>query len=237
MSIQTEIKNELHRLGAEFVYFVDITQLSKIQNKGYPNAVLFGITLSPEYLQKITCNPDYVLKMIQNNQICDDEFDQKEKKTDSMADSIASWLTQKGYSACSQSEKGLGSTGGYDEEAKRTALPHKTIAGLAGLGFIGKHDLLVTAQYGSALSMCTVLTNAPLKTDNQTPVQPQCGNCRICVDICSVRALKGNTWHINAARDELVDVDKCNTCLKCLVFCPWTRNYMNKNLKKHRTVD
>ena len=33
-------------------------------------------------------------------------------------------------------------------------------------------------------------------------------------------------------RDDLIDVFKCNSCLKCLVFCPWTQKYSKKYIKK-----
>lgn len=234
-SLNNKIKTELLNQGTEFVYFVDISSLSEEQNRGYPNAVLFGMTLSPDYLQKISRDSEYVKKMIQNNQQHRDEFNQTEKKTDSMADNLASYLKERGYDAFSQSEKNLNSAGLYNQEMKRTILPHKTVAGLAGLGFIGKHDLLVTPQYGSAVSMCTVLTDAPLKTEIHAPAEPQCRDCRICVDICSDRALMGNTWHVNTARENLVDVYQCTTCLKCLVFCPWTQKYMKNQLRQQKT--
>ena len=132
----------------------------------------------------------------------------------------------------SQSEDNIYSTGFYNEKTKSTPLPHKTIAGLAGLGWIGKHNLLVTPEFGSAICMCTVLTDAPIEPVLHTPVNSQCGNCSICKDICSFKAIEGNTWNIRTSRDELVDVYKCNTCLRCLVFCPWTQIYMKKNIMK-----
>ena len=229
-SFEQELKTELFSQGAEFIYFIDISQLSEAQNKGYANAILFGIPLSPGFLQKITDMPDYVQKMIEADQIEEDEFHQKELRTDAIADSIADYIHSKGYAAYSQSEKNIGATGFYDELSKRTPLPHKTIAGLAGLGWIGKHNLLVTNEFGSAVSLCTVLTDAPLKTILYDPLESQCGDCDICKKICSINAIKGNHWSISSARDDLVDVNKCTTCLKCLVFCPWTQKYMKESV-------
>lgn len=230
--IEIEIKSELKAQGSDFVNFVDISLLSNKQNKGYPNAILIGIILSQDYIKKVTNTPDYVQNMIQNNQINDDEFHQKETNADRLADYIVDYLTSKGYSAYSQSENNIYSTGYYNEKTKCTPLPHKTIAALAGLGWIGKHNLLVTPEYGSAICMCTVLTDAPVKTVSHSIAKPLCGDCSICKDICSVKAIKGNTWSISTGRDELVDVHKCNTCLKCLVFCPWTQAYLKKDIVK-----
>ena len=231
ISLENELKTVLFDQGAEVVYFIDISQLSEEQNKRYANAVLLGIPLSPRYIQKVTNMPEYVEKMIEDNQIDTDEFHRKEYFTDAMADNIADYINKKGYSAYSQSEKNIHLTGFFDDESKSTPLPHKTIAGLAGLGWIGKHNLLVTYEFGSAISMCTVLTDAPLQTVLYTPLKSQCGDCNICKKICSVDAIKGNNWCISTTRDNLIDVNKCNTCLKCLVFCPWTQKYMKEKLK------
>ena len=220
MSLACELKKELRCQGADFTHFVDISKLSNEQNKKFPIAILFGCALSPEYIQKVTNTPDYVKKMVENNQMDEDEFHVKELFTDQLADDIAGFLSSKGYSAYSQSENNIYLTGFYDENRKSTPLPHKIIAGLAGLGWIGRHNLLVTPEYGSAISMCTVLTDAPLNTVLNIPVSPQCGDCNICKDVCPVKAIKGSSWDIGTSRDELVDVDKCNTCLKCLVFLP-----------------
>jgi epoxyqueuosine reductase len=231
MSLEWELKTELINQGADFVYFVDISQLSDKQNKRFPNAILIGIALSADYLQKITSTPEYIQNMIRLNHINEDEFHVKETYTDKLADNIADYLSLKGLSAYSQSEDNIYSTGYYDENNKSTPLPHKTIAGLAGLGWIGKHNLLVTSEYGSAISICTVLTDAQLKTVLHTPSKSQCGDCSICKNICSVKAIKGNTWNIGTLRDELVDVYRCNSCLKCLALCPWTQKYMKENCK------
>ena len=43
-----------------------------------------------------------------------------------------------------------------------TPLPHKTVATRTGLGWIGKNCLLVTKEYGSAVRLSSLLTDAPL---------------------------------------------------------------------------
>jgi epoxyqueuosine reductase len=230
MSLDSELVAELKSLGIEFYHFVDISQLPNEQNKHYPNAILFGITLSPGYLQKIISNPDYVQDIILNNQTHEDEFDIKEALVNNLADHIADWLKTKGYSAYSQSENNIAITGFYDQKNQCTPLPHKTIARLAGMGWIGKHNLLITPEYGSAISICSVLTDAPLKTVLHTPANSSCRNCSICKEACDTEAIKGNTWDPNTSRDCLVDISKCTTCMKCLVFCPWTIAYMKRNV-------
>lgn len=230
MSLQEELENELNNQGADIVRFVDISKLSKEQNKGYFNAILFGITLTPEFIQNITNRPYYLQEMSLNNPNWEHEFHIKEAKTEKLADFIANILTSKGHSTYSQSINNIYSSGFFDVKNKITPLPHKTIATLAGLGWIGKHNLLVNQDFGSAISMCTVLTNAPLKTVLHSPQISQCGNCNVCKNICPEKAIKGKNWKIEIPRDERLDVHACTPCLKCLVLCPWTQKYMRRNV-------
>ena len=85
--------------------------------------------------------------------------------------------------------------------------------------------MLVTEGYGSALSMCTVLTNAPLPTENTPIIMPKCGECTVCKDICPAGVIHGSKWEIGMNRDLIVDVYHCETCLKCLANCTWTQKY------------
>jgi len=232
MSLEHKFTSELKKQGADFVYFVDISNLQIKQNKRFHAAVLFGIALCPEYLQKVSRTPKYVQKMKQINEIEKDEFHLTELKTDKIADTFAKYLTETGFSAYSQSEENIYNTGHYNKTTKSTPLPHKTIALMAGIGWIGKHNLLITPEFGSAISMCTVLTNAPLKTILKSPTQAQCGSCTICKEICPVKAIKGKSWEFVQSRDEIVNVYKCSTCLECMVLCPFTQAYINKHLAK-----
>ncbi len=72
---------------------------------------------------------------------------------------------------------------------KQTAhLSHKHIAHLAGLGWIGRNNLLVNDKFGSHFRLVSVLTDMPLKLDK--PSKEDCGNCRACMVVCPVKAIK-----------------------------------------------
>jgi len=228
--LNSELESEWKARGADFVCFVDVSRVNETGHHQLPHAVLIGMILSQDYLRKVSGTSGYVLNMIHKGQMHEDEFHLKEAATDRLADEMAGYLTSKGYAAYSQSEKNLCATGCYDEKTRHTPLPHKTVALLAGLGWIGKHDLLVTQEWGSAVSMCTVLTDAPLNTVARHPVPSQCGDCRICRDICRAGAIRGNDWQPGISRDDLVDVWRCTTCLECLVHCPLTQTYMKKRI-------
>lgn len=221
--IQRELIAEIEKQGADFIYFVDISHLEEKQNKGFPTAILFGITLSKDYLGKVAENPDFVDLMKINGTIGNDEFHLTELKTDRIADYIEKYIDFKGFKAYSQSEDNIQKTGYYDNENRKTPLPHKTIAVYAGLGWIGKNNLLVTKEYGSAISMCSVLTNAPVESIRREPIDSNCGDCNICEEVCKPNAIKGEIWERGVEREKIVDVFSCTTCLQCMVQCPWTR--------------
>jgi len=232
MSLETEIKTELTNRGAAFVHFVDISHLHKQQNKGLSLAILFGVPLTPRFIHEVVSKEDYVDELIRNNRKNEDEFSQKEAETDGIADAMADYLQTKGYSAYSQSERNLIANNCYDAVTHTTPLPHKTIAVLAGIGWIGKNNLLITNELGCAISMCAVLTNAPILASTNPEVQLKCGTCTICHDVCPTGAIKGKNWDRNSPRDERIDVYTCSTCLKCLVHCPWTQSYSQKRLAR-----
>lgn len=228
MTLNSEIKEILKNEYIDFVRFVDVSEFSAEQNRGLQTAILFGLPLSPEFIAEVASNENYVCELVEANQQNDDEFSQKELDVGRIADELTKFLQNKGYSAWSQSDKNQEENGHYDSKNHTTPLPHKTIAVKSGLGWIGKHDLLITREWGSAISMCAVLTNAPLQFENIAEMQSRCGNCTICKEVCETGAISGKSWEKGIERDELVDVQKCTTCLKCLVHCPWTMGYARK---------
>lgn len=227
-----EIENELIYQGAELIRFVDISHLSETQNRQFPNAVVFALPLTAGYIKEVCDTPNYVQARIDDNyNFDDDEYLITENKTHELADHIATYITEKGYKAFSQSDQNLIVEGKFDESHKQSLLPNKTIALLGGLGWIGKNNLLITSEYGAAQCLGTVLTDAPLETVLCEPLYPKCGKCIACVNICERKVLKGKTWNSYTPRDEIVDVYGCSTCLKCLVHCPYTQRYCKRQTK------
>ena len=213
-----ELISELNTRGSNIVKIVDISMLSENENRGYSVAILIGIVLSPSY----------IFRLSKENIIDHSEFGEKEHLTHELAERTADFIIEKGYKAFALSDRNL-THGFFDKTAKTSSLPHKKIAILSGLGWIGKNNLLVTEEYGSALCMCTVLTNAPLPTENRSIIMPKCGECTVCKDICPAGVIHGTTWEIGMNRDLIVDVYHCDGCLKCLANCTWTQKYRKNN--------
>jgi epoxyqueuosine reductase QueG len=112
--------------------------------------------------------------------------------------------------------------------------PHKTAATRAGLGWIGRHCQLITRPFGSWIRLGTVFT------DMEIPLGPPaernfCGRCRLCVEACPTRALKGKAWYPGIPREDLLDVRACDkwkkehyfqyhqghNCGICSAVCPY----------------
>jgi ferredoxin len=116
----------------------------------------------------------------------------------------------------------------------------KEAARRAGIGWIGKSNLLVTPEFGPQINIGTILADAPLTAG--TPItESRCGNCHNCVDSCPAKAIHGVLWEPSIPRNQQIDYAKCSqwrletyehlgrkiTCGKCLFVCPygWKRNF------------
>ncbi len=75
-----------------------------------------------------------------------------------------------------------------DWQNQKAHLSHKKIGYLAGLGWIGRNNLLVNKELGSQFRLASILTDMPLKAGR--PLKKDCGECRVCVKICPSRAIK-----------------------------------------------
>ena len=225
-SFNNIIIGELNQHKIEFIRFIDISMLNPSQNRGFPSAVLFGVKCSPEYLRKVSSNPNYVPEMVERNYFDDDEHYCHEMEMYRVSDRLAELIEKNGHKAYSLSDDNQIATNNFD--GNKSNLPLKTLAVRAGLGWIGKNNLLVNKEYGCCQVWGGVLTDIPLSTVLQTPLTVQCGRCRICSDVCQPDALKGKIWQSDLSREDMIDVEKCTTCLKCMVHCPWTQKYMSQ---------
>ena len=109
-----------------------------------------------------------------------------------------------------------------DWQNQKAHLSHKKIGYLAGLGWIGRNNLLVNQTFGSQFRLVSILTDMPLRIDK--PVRKDCGDCRFCVKICPSGAIKDKPSefdHIKCfeklkefQKQRLVDQYICGICVK-----------------------
>ncbi|MBI5724894.1 MAG: tRNA epoxyqueuosine(34) reductase QueG [Planctomycetes bacterium] len=74
----------------------------------------------------------------------------------------------------------------------------RSLAALAGLGWIGRNGCLVCPGLGSYVLLCEIICNLPLKPDG--PLASGCGDCGRCVRACPTAAI---------AADATVDARRC----------------------------
>jgi epoxyqueuosine reductase QueG len=111
-----------------------------------------------------------------------------------------------------------------DWEAQTAHLSHKMLALRSGVGWIGRNNLLVHPEYGSTIRVATILTDMPLKTDS--PLEKDCGECKKCIDICPVNAIKEShkDWNKTACLEKLKYFAKAHNvgqyiCGLCVKVC------------------
>ena len=223
--LSDEFRAFLHDAGAKLAGFAD---MSGVPGCAYPRAVSVALPVPRHILREIADGPTrsyYYMYHELNNGL------------NRIITSGAEYLRAHGYAAEPMTTDVVKQTPDH-----RTALPHKTAAVRAGLGWIGRNCLLVTPEYGPAVRISTLLTDAPLDCARPA-LEPRCGECRACVSACPAQALSGQAWTPATDRDEIVNAGKCmnkqlelmqsrtgldfDLCGKCFVVCPYTKKYLN----------
>lgn len=102
---------------------------------------------------------------------------------DQVALKLGNIIQKKGYAALA-----IPATQIIDWEKNTAHLSHRRLGVLAGLGWIGRNNLLVNKELGSQFRLVSILTDMPLKIDQ--PVKNTCNKCMLCVSICPSGAIK-----------------------------------------------
>lgn len=105
----------------------------------------------------------------------------------------------------------------------------------AGLGWIGKNDVVITKKYGPRVRLSVILINEQFVYGSKI-VKSNCPeSCKKCVDVCPHKALHDVQWNINSLRSDIIDYRLCNekrslyikthgrknACGLCMAACPF----------------
>jgi epoxyqueuosine reductase len=74
-----------------------------------------------------------------------------------------------------------------DWESQKGHVSHKKVGVLAGLGWIGRNNLLVNPALGARFRLVTILTDMPLEPG--APIDFGCDLCRACLAPCPAQAI------------------------------------------------
>ncbi len=238
-NLSKNIENLAHESGSDMVGFADLRSLPAEHQTGYSYGITMAVALDKGVVSRIRGGPtkEYY-----------DEYKRVNALLNFLGKKVSEYLRDNGYQAvCIPATSTTIDSGGIATDISMKTLSaqisHKMIATRAGLGWVGKSDLLVTRNFGSAVRIITVLTDAVLPAGE--PVNDSgCGDCHACADACPAQAITGETWYPGISRESLVDVQKCmdtarvltsatfgeavSICGVCIAVCPWTRKILKQ---------
>ena len=129
---------------------------------------------------------------------------------------------------------------GYRVFTDSAPVAEVALAAQAGLGWRGKHTLLLNRQQGSLFFLGELFTELPLPPDE--PEEGHCGRCTRCIDICPTKAIVA-PYKLDARRCisyltiELKSAiplefrpligNRVYGCDDCQLVCPWNRFAVN----------
>ncbi len=110
------------------------------------------------------------------------------------------------------------------------------LAEKSGLGWRGKHTLLINKEQGSWFFLGEIYTNLPLTID--TPANNHCGTCNSCIEVCPTQAIVA-PYEVDARRcisyltielktsipNDLRPLigNRVYGCDDCQLYCPWNK--------------
>jgi len=132
-------------------------------------------------------------------------------------------------------EKQIGSFG-YRVFTDSAPLMEVELARKAGLGWRGKHTLLLNRELGSTFFLGEILVDVPLPIDQEE--ESHCGTCQSCIDICPTQAITA-PYQLDARRcisyltienPDAIPVEfrramgnRVYGCDDCQLICPWNK--------------
>jgi len=175
-----ELKKIARDLGAALFGVADVREVKKKFHfsgeilKDLDYAVSIGLRLSDPILEEIKDAPT---KLYYHH------YRQANMALDQIAFRLSNFIQSKGFRALPVPASQI-----IDWEKQRGHLSHKKIGFLAGLGFVGRNNLLVNPQIGARFRLVTILTNMPSRPDS--PIEIDCADCRACIEVCPAGAIK-----------------------------------------------
>ncbi|WP_302632192.1 tRNA epoxyqueuosine(34) reductase QueG [uncultured Clostridium sp.] len=133
-------------------------------------------------------------------------------------------------------------------------LPERYIAYLAGVGFIGRNNMIITEKYGSYVFLGEIITNAKIECNEVRSFQDirqfdECSKCDICIKECPTKSINKNRINPNIClsyitqkkdiNDKEIKLLKGNVfgCDFCQLKCPYNEGVKINVLEEFNTLE
>lgn len=208
---------ELHAAGADMVGFGDVSEGLAAELRHLPRAISIGVAYHnlEDNVEASRCLSERLEKAAKTLSYCQYV--------------VTTWLRSQGWRFLAIPPDTHYTAKKFISAVFRL-FSHKTAATCAGLGWIGKNGLLITPNFGPAVALATVLTNAPIPVCENPYKVSRCGHCRACVEACPAGAIKDQSWQRTSRVQLMIDASACKAflslnrgrCDYCIAVCPWT---------------
>jgi epoxyqueuosine reductase len=175
------IRKALSDMGADVIGFADTARYDReIVGLGegilakYPIAISFGLLVPRGVLETLVDGPTLFYLH---------HYRQVNYRLDMIAYLLAKEIEARGHGACP-----LAASQMVDWQRQMGHISHKHVGVAAGLGWIGRNNLLVHPEFGGRVRYNTVLTDMALIPD--APLRHGCGDCVACISACPASAIR-----------------------------------------------
>jgi epoxyqueuosine reductase len=173
-----------------------------------PFAISIGIRLQRSVLNTIVNRP---------NQIYKTHYRQVNSLLDNITQLTAGLIQRRGFNAIPIAASFI-----VDWQKQNAHISHRHVAREAGVGFMGKNNLLIHPEYGAGVRLTSILTDLPLRTDS--PIPEDCGECQACVVACPADAISDNGFDFDKCYEQVRKFAKENNynlylCGLCVKAC------------------
>jgi len=187
--------------------------------EAFPLAIVVAVHVSTAVLNTLEDGP---------NLLYYHHYRQLNSQLDRAAWRIAQEIERKGYSALPIPASQI-----IDWQQMVGHLSHKELGRLAGLGWRGRSNLLVTPRWGAQVRLASILTDFPLQPAH--PLQRDCGSCQRCLAVCPAEAIKreATAFDYLACYQQLKEFSRTrhigqHICGLCVKACPGPGDDENK---------
>ncbi len=175
------IKTLCHQWGSSLFGVADLRSFKKEEIllpssliDGLPYAISVGFHLSDVILEEVENQP---------TPLYFHHYQRVNILLDTLGLIVTSTIQDFGYQAMAIAASQI-----VDWKNQKGHLSHKHVARAAGLGWMGRNNLLVNEQFGSRIRLVTILTEIPLVTNS--PSIKDCSSCLDCLSVCPAEAIK-----------------------------------------------